>query len=543
MIRRVLQNAVSHVPWRMRRMIKHVPLVAPLQRWLVSKFLVRDEFIHRVDAGPGRGLVYPVRLPQDKGVWIGTYETDFARALANAVAPGDVCFDVGGWHGFYGGVMALAGASKVVVFEPLPANCTRIRRLIELNPELPIELIEAAVADRPGRTEFQVMSQESMGKLTESPFQPQKASREHISVELVALDDLVAQGRVAPPAVMKVDVEGAELLVLRGAEKMLREYQPTLFLEIHSPELARDCRNLLEHLGYQIEVMKEEGRIDPNVSHFFASARARPTTLRKDGEDPESTAAGFDLPILLYHHLVSGAAVDPSAYEISVRQFEQQLDLLEAWGFVVVSFDALLRMIDRGEPRPKRTAIISFDDAFRSFYELAFPALKRRRMSATVFVPAAEIGGTNRWDLADGFPERSVMDADELREIAAGGMEIGSHGWAHRSLPQCTEAEAREEIVGSRDRLAELGLEPDVFAYPYGHYSPQIAAMVRGAGYKAAVSIFSSAPTVTGNRFAMRRIYVHSGDSAWRFRCKLSRAYLRYKAGRGRTTNETAVSA
>src|SRR6478672_6329854 len=288
MIRQVLQSAVSHVPWRMRGMIKHVPLVAPFQRWLIANVLGRDEFVHRVDAGPARGLVYPVRLPQDKGVWIGTYETDFAGALANAIAPGDVCFDVGGWHGFYAGVMALAGASKVFVFEPLPANCDRIRRLIELNPALPIELLEAAVADRSGQTEFQVMGQESMGKLMESPFQPEKASSKHISVKLVALDDLVAQGRVAPPAVMKVDVEGAEFLVLRGAEKMLREHQPTLFLEIHSPELARDCRKFLEGLGYKIEVMKEEESIDPNVSHFLAEVRARPVTVRKIEEDAGS---------------------------------------------------------------------------------------------------------------------------------------------------------------------------------------------------------------------------------------------------------------
>src|SRR4051812_43416112 len=163
MIAALLQKAVSMVPWRMRGTIKRIPFVAPLQRWLVETFLANEEFVHRVDAGPARGLVYPVRLPWDKGVWTGTYETDFATALSKAITPGDVCFDIGGWHGFYGGVMALAGAAKVFIFEPLPANCARIRRLIELNPALPIELIEAAVADHPGRTEFQVMGQESMG--------------------------------------------------------------------------------------------------------------------------------------------------------------------------------------------------------------------------------------------------------------------------------------------------------------------------------------------------------------------------------------------
>jgi hypothetical protein len=135
MISTLLQKAVSVVPWRMRGAIKHIPLVAPFQRWLVANFLSREEFVHRVDAGPARGLLYSVRLPQDKGVWTGTYETGFASAGASAVSPGDVCFDIGGWHGFYSGVMALAGATKVVVFEPLPANCARIRRLIDLNPE------------------------------------------------------------------------------------------------------------------------------------------------------------------------------------------------------------------------------------------------------------------------------------------------------------------------------------------------------------------------------------------------------------------------
>jgi FkbM family methyltransferase len=531
MMAKLLQRAISAVPWAMRRAIKHVPLVAPLQRWIVANFL-REEFVHRVDAGPARGLLYPVRLPQDKGVWTGTYETDFATALANAVTPGAVCFDIGGWHGFYSGVMALAGASKVVVFEPLPANCARIRRVIGLNPELPIELIEAAVADRPGRTEFQVMGQESMGKLAESPFQPGQTSTHQISVELVSLDDLLAQNRIAAPALMKIDVEGGELLVLRGAAELLRTFHPVLFIELHSPQLARDCRSFLETLGYEIELLKEEGPVDPEICHFRAGPPGRPALRRnRAGESKESES--FDIPILLYHHLVDSTQVDPEVYEISIQQFEQQLDLLQKLRFNVITFATLLRIMRGAEPRPERLAIITFDDAFRSFYELAFPALRHRAMPATVFVPAGEIGGSNRWDSSTGFPERRIMTEDELREIAADGMEIGSHGWVHRSLPKCSEEEADEELARSREHLAGLGMRPDVFAYPYGEHSRRSMAKVRAAGYEAAVSIFSDAPSVTANRFAMRRVYVHAGDSPLRFRCKLSRLYLRYKAMRG----------
>ena len=534
MISKFLQKTVSKVPWRVRGWIKHVPLLAPLQRWLIANFLEGEEFVHRVDAGPARGLVYPVRLPQDKGVWTGTYEIQFASALANAVTPGFVCLDIGGWHGFYSGVMALAGASQVVVFEPLPANCGRIRRLIELNPRLSIELIEAAVADRASTAQFQVMSQESMGKLAESPFQRGQRSSEEISVRLVALDELLAQGRIAAPSVIKVDVEGGELLVLRGAAKLLREHQPTLFMELHSPELARDCRTFLEELGYEVKLLKEEGPLDPAVCHFLARPRRRSVSPRRqDGSENGDTKSTFDIPILLYHHLVAGNDVNPATYEMSIRQFEQQLDLLGRWGFTVISFATLLRVMKGLEPRRPRTVIITFDDAFHSFFELAFPALKQRGMRATVFVPAGEIGGTNRWDAAAGYPQHPVMRDAELREIAAAGIEIGSHGWAHRSLPKCSDLKAREELVRSRERLGELGLAPEVFAYPYGHYSSRCVEMVNEAGYQAAVSIFSDARSVTANRFAMRRIYVHPGDTPFRFRCKLSRAYLRYKAMRG----------
>ena len=77
-----------------------MPLMAPLQRRLLARFLEGHEFIHMVDAGPARGLRYPITLPQDKGIWTGTYELELATGIAEAVRPGDICLDVGGWRGF-----------------------------------------------------------------------------------------------------------------------------------------------------------------------------------------------------------------------------------------------------------------------------------------------------------------------------------------------------------------------------------------------------------------------------------------------------------
>jgi len=254
----------------MRGAIRKLPLVAPLQRWLLARFLEGREFVHTVDAGPASGLKYPITLPDDKGIWTGTYELELAKAIAGAVRRGDVCFDCGGWRGFFSGVMALAGASRVFAFEPLPANVAQLRKMIALNPGLPITLIEAAVSEQSGTLEFVVMPESSMGKLTTSSFQQEQQGGQRIKVRAVTLDVLLASGEVQPPAVMKIDVEGAELLLLRGARKLLSAHKPLLFMEVHSAELSRTCRAFLEELDYDVRVIEQTGR---DICHFHARAR------------------------------------------------------------------------------------------------------------------------------------------------------------------------------------------------------------------------------------------------------------------------------
>jgi FkbM family methyltransferase len=191
-------------------------------------------------------------------------------AIAGVVRQGDVCFDCGGWHGFFSGVMALAGASRVFVFEPLPANVAQLRKMIALNPGLPISLIEAAVTEQSGTLEFVIMPESSMGKLTTSSFQQKHHGGQTIRVRAVTLDALLAAGEVQPPAVMKIDVEGAELMLLRGARNLLAAHKPKLFMEIHSGELARDCRGFLTQLGYEVRTI-EPG--DPEICHLVAQER------------------------------------------------------------------------------------------------------------------------------------------------------------------------------------------------------------------------------------------------------------------------------
>ncbi len=274
MIRQLIQQSVRIIPWRVRTAIKRIPLVAPLQRRLLTWFLEHYEFIHEVDAGPAQGLVYPVMLPEDKGVWTGTYELEFVNALAASVKAGNVCLDVGGWRGYCGGVMAKQGAATVVIFEPLPSNCARIQKLIELNPSLPIRLVQAAAGEADGDSAFTVMDASSMGKLSNSPFQLNVASQESIPVKVVTLDNWCTNNRLTNLDVVKIDVEGAEMMVLHGSKAILAESSPTLFIEAHSRELTRQVVNYLELLKYEIRTL-ETGRLpdgvsEPEVCHLVA---------------------------------------------------------------------------------------------------------------------------------------------------------------------------------------------------------------------------------------------------------------------------------
>jgi len=257
-MRQMFSGLMRMIPWSIRGQIKQIAGVAHLQRVVVSKALDGQEFTHRVDAGPAKGMTFHVRLPEDKGIWTGTYELEFASALAAAVQPGSVAYDIGGWHGFFAGVMAAQGARRVYVFEPLPDNVERVHKLIALNPDKAIELHACAVSDRDTEMDLMIMPETSMAKLEASIFQSRNTSDQRVRVAVRSIDSMIAAGEAEAPTLMKIDVEGAELMVLRGAINTLRTRHPTIFAEIHSSELLAECTQLLQGEGYTVESRDED---------------------------------------------------------------------------------------------------------------------------------------------------------------------------------------------------------------------------------------------------------------------------------------------
>lgn len=109
-----------------------------------------------------------------------------------------------------------------------------------------IKVIEAAASDHSGTARFDLGASTAMGHIAEEG---------ELDVKMVCLDDLLAEGVIQPPDYMKVDVEGAEFLALRGAKNLLTEHHPLLFLDTHNREAHQATVRLLSDLGYQFEVL------------------------------------------------------------------------------------------------------------------------------------------------------------------------------------------------------------------------------------------------------------------------------------------------
>lgn len=248
----VLIRLIGKVPFGLRSKIKNIPGLKQLQAYLIKKWVDQNDFVATISGGPAKGLVFPVKMPQDKQMWIGTWELEFAESLQRAVQPGWVCYDVGGYKGYYSGIMALKSAKQIFVFEPFPKNIEYIKNLIKLNPTLHISLQEYAVADSTAEMKFQVMAENTMGKLATSSFNKNDAIVDVVTVQSITLDEFIAKG-FPDPDFIKIDVEGAEEFVLQGARDLMKRKKPVMMIEVHSPEIGERCLSILNDYYTNIE--------------------------------------------------------------------------------------------------------------------------------------------------------------------------------------------------------------------------------------------------------------------------------------------------
>jgi peptidoglycan/xylan/chitin deacetylase (PgdA/CDA1 family) len=224
-------------------------------------------------------------------------------------------------------------------------------------------------------------------------------------------------------------------------------------------------------------------------------------------------AGAAPTPWVLMYHSIADVDSDPLNITASPATFEAQLHWLYARGLRGTSLSGLLAASERDA---RKLVGLTFDDGYADFATTAVPILRRYGFTATVYVLADRLGGSNEWDA--GAPEKPLMTKAQVREVADAGMEVGSHGLRHLSLPLLTPRRLAAEVGHSREILGELvGWPVPSFAYPYGHFGDREIDAVRAAGYRHACGVGRARP---GTRHAMSRSFVAERDRGARLAAK-----------------------
>jgi FkbM family methyltransferase len=197
----------------------------------------------------------------EHGYWLGSYEMGKRKAFEDEITPGAVVYDVGANVGYYSLLAAvLSGVEgKVYAFEPLPRNIDYLRKHAAINHFINIEIIQAAVSDHSGEAFFDLGASTAMGHL---------AAAGEIKVKMTSLDELLASGQILPPDFIKIDVEGAEYEVLKGAKELLIKHRPVLFLDTHQRTAHQNTIAFLEELGYTFTIL--DGKPLPETKELIA---------------------------------------------------------------------------------------------------------------------------------------------------------------------------------------------------------------------------------------------------------------------------------
>jgi peptidoglycan/xylan/chitin deacetylase (PgdA/CDA1 family)/glycosyltransferase involved in cell wall biosynthesis len=222
-------------------------------------------------------------------------------------------------------------------------------------------------------------------------------------------------------------------------------------------------------------------------------------------------------PVLMYHAI--GSPGEPaSPYILPAQRFASQMKWLKRLGYRPIPLAEFLDCQHDRRLVPQRSVVITFDDGYLDNHTYAFPVLRQHKIPATVFLVTGYIGLANEWDERKQLTHRPLMSWQQVMELMANGLQIGSHTCTHPTLTAIPASQAKEEITLSRTQLeSRLGGQIDLFAYPYGKYDDSIETMVRQAGFTGACTIETGLNILITTPFSLRRTEIQGTDSLLRF--------------------------
>lgn len=251
------------------------------------------------------------------------------------------------------------------------------------------------------------------------------------------------------------------------------------------------------------------------------------------------------IPVLMYHGIGNVAGIAHPYFETKTSPvvFARQMQYLRDSCYKPVDLDQAVTMLRSGKC-PERTVVITFDDGFRDFYTHAMPILQQHRFPSTMFVVSSFTGSGSGTEC---FAGRDLMSWNEIREVAALGVQIGSHTVSHPRLYSLSPAAITMELQESKQTIEEkLGRTVTSLSYPYAFpeqdngFKKWLRTCMTEAGYSSGVTTVVGSAAPLSNHYLLPRIPVNEYDDESLLEAKLEGSYdwmhlpqLAYKLARG----------
>ena len=315
-----------------------------------------------------------------------------------------------------------------------------------------------------------------------------------------------------------------ELFERRGYSRPLTR---RLFLPLSRfPKLS----DLIATIALRLAESGVRGRLKSNrlLARFFSGAcsLAYWTALRRSGWVPFSKSL-----LVLCYHAIGDQSGDPvlGPYGVPAEEFSRQLHSLEARRYTFVTPDQLAAFLNSAAPLPRRPVLLTFDDGYADLIDLARDVLDPKGIEGIAFVVTGRT--SNEWDQAYGAGAIALLTSAQRRELAALGIEIGSHSRTHRELRLLDDAELETETAGSFRDISRGGSQAArFFAYPFGAADARSENAVRAAGFVGAFGLRQRRLGRSSDRFDLPRVIVLAEDRGWKFWAKTAapRAFALY---------------
>ncbi len=227
--------------------------------------------------------------------------------------------------------------------------------------------------------------------------------------------------------------------------------------------------------------------------------------------------------VLMYHKISTNIS---DFLTITCEQLDNQLKYLKEHNYQFITSQQLIDFYLHQKALPPNPILLTFDDGYPNVRDCAYPILKKYQAKATLFLPSAFLGDTNRWDQGDDC----IISVDQLKNLNPAVFELALHSHKHQNYKQLTPQQIENDLQTNIDFfVSNQLLYTSAFAYPYGGCPKNVSSIFKQLGILIAFRIGNQInPFIINDLYAVKRIDIRGTDTFDDFKLKVKKGRTKF---------------